>query len=267
MGDPFDPFSELKEAVEPVFLHVQPRSNGKYTYSEIQELKDAIENYQPNKKATFIELANKLSAALPLFEGWQINFQPIKNAIDSLAAKHQMPPFDFAHPKVSPRFQFGDSQKEIELIPWLDTLLDKTFTLEEPSLHSQLIAGTSESGFTQKLNSHLDKDPEFLSRLIMESKEHFFDIAESKLIFHLTDEDIAKAIIKYLPVLAQENPSVPLKQLMDGLNEKLYRRPIPMLLRSDKAKAILESSELFQTYQETRQEHPSFAENVSSKPR
>lgn len=44
-----DPFSTLREAVKSVF-HLIPMRNGKYIYPEIQQLKEAIENYQPDEK-------------------------------------------------------------------------------------------------------------------------------------------------------------------------------------------------------------------------
>lgn len=44
-----DPFSALIEAIKSVF-HLIPMRNGKYTYPEIQRLKEAIEHYQPDEK-------------------------------------------------------------------------------------------------------------------------------------------------------------------------------------------------------------------------
>ncbi|KTD40939.1 hypothetical protein [Legionella parisiensis] len=278
-----DPFSALSEAVESVFHLVKPRNSGKYTYSEIQGLKEALDNYRQRREETaFIELVQALGAALYLFEKWQtnekqINFALMKNSIDTMAAQYQMPPVDWnkyiAHPKVSPRFSFRNPQQDIEFIPWLNAISEKASTEQEPTLHSQLIAHREQLGFSQKLISHLKKDPEFLSRLIMESKENFIQISGTRLIFYLTDVQIAQAIIQYLPELLQEhpNPFVQVEQLIERLNGVLSNgRSISTLLRNSEAKAILDGSEFFQIYQsdeyKNRQEYPSFAEDEYSKP-
>ncbi|AWN73283.1 hypothetical protein LEAN103870_09410 [Legionella anisa] len=272
-----DPFSALTDAVESVFHLVKPRNSGKYTYSEIQELKEAIENYQPDEKATFIELVKTLGAALPLFLKWGINFEPIKNSMNSLAAQHQMPAVDWdrylVHSKTSPRFPFHNPQQDVDFVPWLNAMSEKTSMQQEPSLHSQLIAHREQLGFSQRLISHLDKDPEFLSRLIMESKENFIQISGTRLIFYLTDEQIAEAIIQYLPELLPEhpNPFDQVEQLVDRLNGILSNgRSISTLLRNSKAKETLDGSEFFQIYQseeyKNRQEQPSFVEDEYSKP-
>jgi hypothetical protein len=222
-----------------------------------------------------------LGAALYLFEKWQtnerqINFGLIKNAIDALATQYQMPPVDWdkylTHPKVSPRFSFQNPQ-DVDFIPWLNAMSEKTSTEQEPSLHSQLITHREELGFSQKLISHLKKDPEFLSRLIMESKENFIQISGTRLIFYLTDVQIAQAIIQYLPELLPEhpNPFVQVELLIDRLNGILSNgRSISTLLRNSEAKAILDGSEFFQIYQsdeyKNRQEYPSFEEDEYSKP-
>ncbi|WP_454785470.1 hypothetical protein [Legionella sp. WA2024007413] len=272
-----DPFSALIEAVKSVF-HLIPMRNGKYTYPEIQQLKDVIERYQPDEKATFVELVKALGATLHHLEKWRINFAPIKDAIDSLAAQHQMPAINWdkylAHPKRSQRFQFNDTQQDVEFVPWLNAMYEKIHAQQESSLHTKLIAHRDQLGFSQRLISHLQKEPEFLLHLIMESKEKFIQIASTRLIFYLTDEQIAKAIIKYLPDMLQDhpNPLVQVEQLVDKLNGILSNgRSISTLLRNSKAKEVLDGSELFQIYQseeyKNRQEHPSVVEHEEFKPR
>lgn len=271
-----DPFSALIEAVKKIFSLI-PKRNGRYTFPEIRQLEDAIENYQPDEKSSFIELVKAIGTALPHFEKWRINFEPIKRAIDALAIQHNMPVVDWniylAHPKISSRFQFHDPHHDVEFVPWLYAMSQKTSTKPERSLHSQLIAHREQLGFSQRLISHLKKDPEFISRLIMESKENFTQISGTRLIFYLTDEQLAKAIIKYLPDMLQDNvnPLVQVEQLVDKLNGILSNgRSISTLLRNTEAKAILDSSEFFQIYQsddyKNRQEHPSYAEEEYMKP-
>ncbi len=272
-----DPFSTLKEAVQSVFHLVPPMRNGKYTYPEIQRLKEAMENYQPNENKTFIELVKSLGAALPHFEKWRINFEPIKSSTDSLAVQHKMPAINWdkylAHPNVSPRFQFNDQDDE-EFIPWLKAISQETFTQQEDSIRAMLVAHREHLGFSQKLSNHLQDNPDFLSELIQESKENFIEIASTRLIFYLTDKQIADAIIKYLPDLVQEHQNlfVQVEQLVDRLNGILSNgRSISTLLRNSKAKEVLDGSEFFQIYQsdeyQNRQEPPSFTEEEQFKPR
>ena len=61
-----DPFSALKTALESAF-HSVPTRNGKYTYPEIQHLKEACVNYNMWQKVTFIHLVKAIVAALPHF--------------------------------------------------------------------------------------------------------------------------------------------------------------------------------------------------------
>ncbi|WP_454780207.1 hypothetical protein [Legionella sp. WA2022007384] len=272
-----DPFSTLIEAVKSVF-HLIPMRNGKYTYPEIQQLKDAIERYQPDEKATFVELVKALGATLHHLEKWRINFGPIKSSIDSLAAQHEMPAINWDryldHPKKSQRFQFNDTQADVEFVPWLDAMYEKIHAQNESGLHTKLIAHRDELGFSQRLITHLQKEPEFLAHLIMESKDKFVQISGTRLIFYLTDEQIAEAIIKYLPDMLPEHPDplVQVEQLVDRLNRILSNgRSISTLLRNSKAKEVLDSSELFQIYQsdeyKNRPEHPSVVESEEYKPR
>lgn len=220
---------------------------------------------------------------MPHFEKWRINFEPIKSSVDALATQRQMPAINWdkylAHPKVSPRFQFGDQQDE-GLIPWLKAISKEAFSQQEDDIPAMLIAYKDHIGFSQKLSTHLQNHPEFLSHLILESKENFIEICSTRLIFYLTDKQIAEAIIKYLPDLLQEhqNPFVLVEQLVDRLDGILsFGQPIPTgrsihtLLNNSEAKAILDSSEFFQIYQseayKNRQKHPVCTEEDYLKPK
>ncbi|MCW8386830.1 hypothetical protein OQJ15_10980 [Fluoribacter dumoffii] len=270
-----DPFSALNEAMKSVF-HLLPMRNGKYAYPEIQQLKEAIENYQDDDRHTFVGLVKAIGAALPHFEKWRINFEPIKNSVDVLAAQHKMPAVNWdrylTHPKISPGFQFKEEQ-DPDFILWLKTISKETFAHPDPSLRSMLIAHREHLGFSQKLNSHLKDNPNFLSNLIMESKKNFIEISSTRLIFYLTDEQIAKAIIQFLPDLIQENsdPFAQAEQLVEKLNGILSNgRSISTLLRNSEARDILNRSEFFQIYQSEEyrdwQERPSFTEVEALKP-
>ena len=251
-----NPFFALKKNLETVF-RLAPIRNGAFAYSEIQQLKEALERYHPQDKRTFVELVKALRATLHHFDKWRINFDAIKNPVDALAQYHQMPTVNWdkflSHPKPSARFQYR-AEQDIELIPWITATSKKNFEqLKYQEQINLLVTHSHNLGFSQKISAHLKKDPEFLSRFIMESKENFTKISSSRLIFYLTDEQIAQAIIKYLPSLTQEhpNPYIQIEQLVEKLNAKILSngRSISTLLRNSEAKSILESSELFQIYQ------------------
>ncbi|KTC89300.1 hypothetical protein [Legionella cincinnatiensis] len=254
-----DPFYSLKTALESAF-HSVPMRNGKFTYPEIQHLKEACTNYNVEQKVTFIHLVKAIGAALPHFEKLRVNFEAVKISIDLMAATHQLPRVNWdkflPHSKASARFPFNVlsvKQQDVELIPWLNTQSGKVFTQFASSEQTLvLIAHREHLGFSQKLRAHLEKDPEFLFRLIMKSESDFIKIANTRLILYLTDEQIASAIIKYLPNLLQEHPNTftQVEQLVDKVNEILSNgRSISTLLRNTEAKSILERSEFFRIYQ------------------
>lgn len=273
-----DPFSTLQKNLESVF-HLVPMRNGKYAYPEIQQLKDAIENYQTHERTTFIALVKAFGATLPHLEKLQINFEPVKNSIkhaknsiDTLAKLHQMPVIYWdkflTQPKVSSRLfnALNTTQQEQELIPWLNTISGELFTKLNPTEQAQILVDNREElGFNIKLSAHLKKDPQFLSRLIMQSESNFIKITNTRLSLYLTDKQIAKAIINYLPNLLheQEDPLKQVEQLVDRLNGILSNgRSISTLLRNVEAKEILDGSDFFRIYQtdeyKNNQENPSF---------
>lgn len=253
-----DPFSELKSALQSVF-HLEQKRNGKYIYSEITQLKRAIENYNPEHVESFKNLHQAVRAALPHIEKWDIHFDSIKNSLDALVKNHHLPKIDWdqflSHPKVSQQFQFNvlnRSQQSTELIPWLLAQANNQTTLSADKPIEILVATIGVTGFSQKIKEHLHKDPDFLSRLIMESENNFSSIAKTRLVLYLTDEQIANAVIKHSPNLIQkhENPFAQVEQLVEKINGTLSTgRSISTLLRNTEAKNILEKSEVFRIYQ------------------
>jgi len=253
-----DPFSVLKNALEVVFyLESESMRNGKYTYTEIQQLKEATEHYNPNEKKTFIELVKTLRAAFHYVEKCPIDFASIKNSMDSLAKHHQMQAIDWykflSRSKVSPTFQF--KEKEDKLIPWLNKKSGESFSQLDTDTQTKILLEHSESpGFIQILSTHLtnDNDPDFLFRIIMDSENNFIRLCQSKLILYLTDQQIAQAIIRHLPTLIQDeqNPMLKVEQLAHKINSILTKgRSLDTLLRNDKAKSILDDFQLFEIYQ------------------
>lgn len=275
-----DPFSALNKALELLF-EIEQKRHGDFVFPEIRALKKAIETYHPEKKTTFKALVKALGGALPHFEKWGLDFDLIKNATNSLAKEHQMPAVNWdkflSHPKVSPKFQFtfSNAQQEIELIPWLTDKARAAFTQHKSSVQVRMLIDYQEHlGFSQKLSTHLEKDPGFLSRLIMESENNFIKISNTRLILYLTDEQIAEAIIRHLPKLLQDhqNPLMQVEQLVDKLNGILSNgRSISTLLRNAEAKSVLDNSEFFQIYQSEAyknrlEQSPSASEEEDFKP-
>lgn len=251
-----DPFSVLKHTLESIF-HLEPMRNGRFTYPEIQRLKEAIENYQPDDKKTFIELINAIGAALAHFEKWRLNFDSIKDAAAPLTHRHKLPDINWdRYLTRTSIFQFNSSgsvEADVELVDWLTVTSGESFPEETHSVQTRILIDHREHlGFSQKLSTHLEKDPEFLSRLIMESETNFMNIANTRLILYLTDKQIAEAIIHHLPKFIQEheNPFVQVQQCVDKLNAILSNgRSVSTLLRNSEAKSVLDCSDLFRIYQ------------------
>jgi hypothetical protein len=270
-----DPFSVLKKTLESVF-HFAPKRNGKFVYLEMEQLKKALEAYQPGKKETFIALVRSLRATLPHFEKWRINFDEVRESFDALAKMNQTPiNWDklLAHPKVSPRFQFSaaNNVQEVDFLTWISELSAKKFQLNhsETDLLDALIACEETPGFSQKFTFKLQKDPQFLSQFIMDSEPKFIKVLNARLALYLTDVQIAKALIKYLPDFQKDQDLSPqVEQQIDKLNGLLSNsgRSVFTLLRNTEAKSVLDRSEYFRIYQsdeyKNRQE-----EEESMKPR
>lgn len=254
-----DPFPSLLNSLQSVF-HLEAMRNGEYTYPVIRRLKEATELYNPKAKNTFVQLLRAIKEALPHIEKWRVDFKTIRKSMDELAKLHHMPVIDWntflSHSKVSSRFQFSalhHSNKEIDLIPWLTSKTGKNFFHMEPNEVTQtLIAKSDRSGFSQKLSAHLKKNPDFLYQLITDSEKNFIKICNSRLIFYLTDQQIAKAIIKHIPAFVHKEaqPFEQVAQLVHTLNEILSNgRSISTLLRNAQAKPILFNSIFFQLYE------------------
>ncbi|KTD66786.1 MULTISPECIES: hypothetical protein [Legionella] len=274
-----DPFSDLKKALDPLFYLV-PNRDGKYgAFSEIQRLKEAVENYLPKDKGSFIALIKALGAAVPQFEKWRVNFDSIKRAADSLAEQHKMPyPNWDKFLSGTSMFQFStlNMQEDHELIDWLTAVSGEAFPHDEINKQTSMLIDHSEQlGFSPRLRAHLEKDPKFLSRLIMKSKENFNEILNTRLSFHLTDKQIAKAIVHhYLPPSIQKDhfSFAQVEQFIQRFNEILSNsgRSVPILLRNAAAKDVLDKVNIFQIYQsdeyQNRQESPSFANDEPLSP-
>lgn len=259
-----DPFSTVHRSLEPLFRLATER-NGKYTYSEVQALKETIDDYLENpSKLNFLALKKAVRHSIVYIEKWQLDFDSIKESIDSEAQQHQLPPIDWpkllSHSNASPKFQFSalnHAPKEDDLVSWLLTMSNQSSetTLSAKKLTKLLLENLHEHGFSKKLSKQLNDEPCFLFDLVMKSVSGFIQIASTSLSLYLTDEQLAEAIIKHIPE-EDEITDERVSELIDKLNNILsHGRSISTLLRNTHAKDILDSSEVFQHYQSDEYNH------------
>lgn len=269
-----DPFAALEKSLQSVF-HMVAIRNGKYTYTPIQNLHEAISEYKlkPQDKHSFIELLSALEAALPFLAArWHLDYKTIRMSMDKLAERHHMPTIDWkdvqSHLQVSQLSLFSTKNRaeEDKLLPWLNTKTGHTFDrLNHIDATKKLIELRKEDGFTQKLGVHLKEDPEFLVRLIMKSEKNFIKIAKTRLILYLTDAQLASAIIKHTPKLIDrhKDPIIETERYIDKLNEILSKgRSVGIILKSAEAKTILDNDKHFQLYQSDDYKNRSDTRNV-----
>lgn len=253
-----DPFSALQKALQKIFLLSASR-NGKYAIPTIQKLHEAVENYRPNSKNSFINLLAAIEEGLPFIEKRPESFTTIRRSMDILAKKHSMPIIEWnkiLSPQHSPRFQFSNhAPQEMDLLVWLTKKSGIPYAhlrADSDRLTDMLVANRANEGFSQKLNNHLKIDQNFLFDLIISSVTNFSKICKTRLNFYLKDEQIAHAIIKHIPnlVLKRVEPYEQVEELVQNLNRILSNgRSVSTLLRNSEARQILVNSIFFQIYE------------------
>jgi len=252
-----DPFTALLDSLQSLF-HLEAMRNGKYTFAEIQRLKEATDEYDHDNTASFIKLLQALKGSLPHLEKWNVDFNTIRMNLDVLAQQQNLKvnwTIFLQHPRVSHKFQFSaqNQSRELELIPWIAFKTEKPFAkLNQTELTQFLLDHSETLGFSQRLANHLKKDPGFLFRLSMSSAPNFIKIAESRLSLFLTDVQIATAIVQHSPELVKPhiNPLIEVELYIQSLNGILSKgRSVAGLMRNTEAKSILDRSKYFQIYQ------------------
>lgn len=255
-----DPSIEaLKKAFQSVFqLSLR---HGKFVYPEILKLKQALYSLDSNDKRDFIQFLKILRTALPRIGHWRLDFNTIKIPMDSLAHKLDLPAIDWhrylANSNSSPSFQFSALNQTYQKMALLQWLIQESGSSSSPSdamtQTSMLLQCRKNYGFSKKLTTHLEKEPDFLFHLIIQSDEIFTQITNTRLILYLTDVQLAKAIIKHLPRWVNEETSnkEEAEKFISTLNGKLSKgRSIETLLRNADAKTILDSCEPIKLHQE-----------------
>ena len=84
-----DPFSTLQHSLK-VLFNMEACRNNKYIYPQIQALREALEQYNPNVKKSFFTLLKALTEAQTNIQKWRIDFNEIKKCIDHLARKYAL---------------------------------------------------------------------------------------------------------------------------------------------------------------------------------
>ncbi len=252
-----DPSIEaLKKAFQSVFqLSVR---HGKFIYPEIRKLKQALYALDCNDKRDFIQFLKILRTALPRIGHWRLDFNTIKIPMDSLAQKLNLPVIDWhrylANSNSSPNFQFRALDQKMPLLQWLIQESKASSPASNAMTQtSMLLKCYKNCGFSKKLTAHLEKEPDFLFQLIIQSEEIFTQITNTRLILYLTDVQLAKAIIKHIPqwVNNKARNKEEAEKLVNMLNGKLSKgRSIETLLRNADAKAILDSYEPIKLHQQ-----------------
>lgn len=247
-----DPLSALLQSLQAVF-QLAIKRNGQYTYKEIQHLEEAVHAYSSEQTTPhFIRLNKALRQALTHIEKWRINMGNIQKALDTLAQKHAQP--KFAYSKLSITFQFSANNQSGNLAAWIHAKSGKVCAnLNQNQLTQILVDYRNHSGFSFQLNTQLKKDPDFLFNLIVQSEKNLINIAKTRLILYLTDEQLARVLMKHLSTLVpplQQKDEEEINTRVETLNEILsHGRSISTLLRNTDAKAVLDGAELFCLYQ------------------
>lgn len=257
-----DPFTVVRQSLETIFQ--LPMRNGVYTFTEIQKLKEATDNYKAEDTASFIKLLQALRQSLPYLEKYNVDFSTIRINMDTLAVKQNLSvnwDIFLKHPKVSHKFQFNAQNqiRELELIPWIAFITKKMYAqLSKDEVIECLLENHETPGFSSRLTKHLKNDPDFLLDLIMDSESNFNKIAKTVLILYITDAQLAKAIVHHADrwIKPHINPYIEVEHFVHALNSNLSNgRSVNVLLRNNEAKQILDTSKYFQIYQSEEYEH------------
>lgn len=265
-----DPLPKLLDALQPVF-NLAIMRNEQYIYHPVQQLKETLDAYQLCKKmpvestkqplATILtQLMLAVQECLPYIEKSRVHFETLRDAIDTLAKAHKVESIHWdnflSRCNLAPQLKFNTLNHSLnhdDLLVWITEKSGKSSAELHPAdLTQSLMDHRNGDGFTQKLIAHLNSDPDFLFNLIMQSEKNFIKIAHSRLVLYLTDPQLAKAILKHIPVLIHKEAE-PYKQvelLILKLNQILSNgRSVSTLLRNTEAKLILDNSPFFQIYQ------------------
>jgi len=161
-----------------------------------------------------------------------------------------------SHSQASPRFQFSalnHDTHEVNFLEWITRKTKKTHSeLTSAELSQLLIDNKTSLGFSKKLSQHLRQEPRFLFNLAIKSKKIFTQLAKTSLILYLTDVQLAQLIVHYVPKFGPSEVIYfnQIDLFIEKLNTTLsHGRSISALLRNGNAKAILDTSVVFQIYQ------------------
>ncbi len=243
-----DPLFVLLKSLQSVF-DLEALRQDKYVFPPVQALKNALDQYQkqPENNQSYVHLLEAIVDSRPFIEKWRVvNFNQIKECMNQLAKKHQMPSIDwesfFEDQKMPYWFNFKP-RSDKELIPWLEAKGVKGFSqLNLAEQAKVLVAHVEDSGFSKKFTAYLRKNPDFLLKMSTYSEHNFVLIAGSRLNLYLNDKQLADSITHYCKGLIQHNHEFShIDKLIDKLNTLLSNgRSVTTIMRHEDAKEVLE---------------------------
>jgi hypothetical protein len=256
MHDPS--ISSLVQSLNVIFRSEQLRK-GRYTYKEVQQLKEAAENYQSHpSKNNFIHLRSAVKNAFNYVQKWHVDLNILKEALEQLSTAHGVS-FDwqYMHVSVKTALRFDSNNSAFtqlhDLTYWLTLKCGRAYNKLGSEEQTRLLVKYSDyPGFSKLLIAHLNKNPSFIFDLSMTSADNFRRIVQTRLVLFLTDVQLANALVTFIPDFVQRrrDPYEQVTLLIEHLNEILSNgRSIPSLLRNAEAKEILDTNIFIQLYE------------------
>ncbi|MGL5741449.1 MAG: hypothetical protein ACRCXC_02305 [Legionella sp.] len=248
-----DPFSELDQILQAVF-NLAPVRNGEYALPPIRRLEIALKNYHSESdKVAFDQLVSAIKAVVPYIEGWRIDFEPIKATINSFAQRYQLDidwnDIPFSSDKYLGLFSHDASPIDFSFIDFANNNIEELIDTLNQCLRQK--------GFATLLKEYIEKNPHYLFNIITKSETYFLEIAKTRLSLFLTDEQIIRAIIYYLPdpelLETHSNPNQFVEETMRKWNEALkFGRSISNALNSKDAQEAAQDNVFFSRYHSDR---------------
>lgn len=254
MPDPLLSLTDkLSDLLKPLFLIANTREiegQEQYTDASIEALQAALDNYKIKPSDDlFIQLNASIKTACSRVQSPLIQYVKIIELMEELSQHHKIDTIGLGDMKSALNSQAPPSLKE-----WLqnaESVEDRARKLVE----YQDTFGFSQiqSRHTDVLSAYLQKHPDFLADLITASKTSFILIAGSPISIRITDTQIAQAILAHQPTLSndeQENYRR-VNNYINHLNNAILSngRSVSTLMRNKDAKALLDTSKIFQIAQ------------------
>ena len=191
-----DPLGDLKNSLAYLFELQKTKIKGKYLNPLVQNLKNALDDYNPDSENTLQSLTVALKRAFPIIDNYG-DTHTVKEKMDALAGTKGKTIcwYTKSRPAFSPKFQFATEnlRTEGDFISWLSLRSGQDFANLAAVKQVSILTKCFENNVKIKLGVYLRMNPDFLINLAMESTESFLKLLESPLSTQLDDQQIAKA--------------------------------------------------------------------------